>query len=139
MRLFILAAGTWALVACGQSSDRANESVAAQPKKARPPYCFFKDSETKDWKASRDKDGNIVLKGKAFRLDSRYKAVLGPPVVTGNSAEIRPSITVNDTGYGAPDNWWDVSATIPNSAALDTVDVRCGDKTIAALKVAPKS
>jgi len=46
---------------------------------------------------------------------------------------------VNDTGYGAPDNWWEVSATIPNSAALDTVDVRCGEKTIAVLKVAPKS
>lgn len=138
MKRSILMAGTWALAACGQSSDNASERMTARPKKARPPYCFFKDTETKDWKVSRDKDGNIVLKGKAFRLDSRYMAVLGHPVVTGNSAEIRPSITVNDTGYGAPDNWWDLRATIPNSAALDTVDVRCGEKTVAELKVAPK-
>ena len=138
MKRLILMAGTAALCGCGQSNDNATQAAAVHPKKPRPPYCFFKDSETKDWKASRDKDGNIVVKGKAFRLDSRYKAVLLPPVVTGSSAEIRPSITVNDTGFGAPDNWWDLSATLPNSGAVDAVEVRCGDKTVADLKVPPK-
>jgi hypothetical protein len=138
MRKFAFLMSAAALAGCGQSSDSANQTAAVHPKKPRPPYCFFKDSETKDWKASRDKDGNIVVKGKAFRLDSRYKAVLLPPVVTGSSAEIRPSITVNDTGYGAPDNWWDLTATLPSSAALDAVEVRCGEKTVADLKVPPK-
>ena len=58
--------------------------------------------------------------------------------MTGTTAEIAPTIGLNDTGYGAPDNWWDVTATIPNSAAVDTVNVTCGPKTVAALKVAPK-
>jgi hypothetical protein len=130
------------LTGCGRSSDNAaaNQAAAnaAQPKK-KPAYCFFKDSETKGWTASRGKDGNIAVKGKAYREDSRYKAVLGEPTVTGTTAEIAPSITVNDTGYGARENWWDVTATIPNSAGVDTVDVQCGGKTISALKVATKS
>ena len=45
----------------------------------------------------------------------------------------------NDTGYAAPDNWWDMTATIPDSAAVDTVEVKCGDQAVAELKVAPKS
>jgi hypothetical protein len=131
------------LAACGQSADEsaatnsATKSAAAE--KPKPAYCFFKDSETKAWAAKRGKDGNIIVSGKAFRLDSRYKAVLGPPAVTGNAAEIAPTITVNDTAYGAPDNWWDVKATIPNSAAINTVDVKCGSKTLAELKVPPKA
>jgi hypothetical protein len=142
MRTWIFLIGVAAAVAgCGQSSDdaAANQAAAnaAQPKK-KPAYCFFKDSETKGWAASRDKDGNIAVKGEAFRLDSRYRAILGPPVVTGTSAEIAPTIVVNDTAYGAPDNWWGVKATIPNSAAVDTVDVRCGEKTVAEFKVPPK-
>ena len=142
MRKFmILACAAASLGACGQSSDNqaANEAAAnaAQPKK-KVPYCFFKDSETKDWKASRGKDGNIMVSGKAYREDSRYRAVLGEPVVTGTTAEIAPTLQQNDTGYGAPENWWDMTATIPNSASVDTVDVKCGDKTVAELKVAPK-
>ena len=142
MRKFmILACAAASLGACGQSSDNqaANEAAAnaAQPKK-KVPYCFFKDSETKDWKASRGKDGNIIVSGKAYREDSRYRAVLGEPVVTGTAAEIAPTLQQNDTGYGAPENWWDMTATIPNSASVDTVDVKCGDKTVAELKVAPK-
>jgi hypothetical protein len=58
--------------------------------------------------------------------------------VTGPSAEISPTIVVNDTGYGAEDNWWDVKATIPNSVAVETVTVRCGAKAFAELKVPPK-
>ena len=142
MRKFmILACAAASLGACGQSSDNqaANEAAAnaAQPKK-KVPYCFFKDSETKDWKASRGKDRNIIVSGKAYREDSRYRAVLGEPVVTGTTAEIAPTLQQNDTGYGAPENWWDMTATIPNSASVDTVDVKCGDKTVAELKVAPK-
>ncbi|MFL6727906.1 MAG: hypothetical protein ACJ8FS_15530 [Sphingomicrobium sp.] len=139
MRKAMLVIGTAALAACGQSGETSNQAAVAkmQPKK-RPAYCFFKDSETKGWAASRGKDGNITVKGKAYREDPRYKAVLGPPSVTATSAEIAPTIGVNDTGYAAADNWWDVKATIPNSAAIESVIVRCGQKTIADLTVPPK-
>jgi len=139
-RKFLILCAVAALAGCGQSSkDTTNQAApkAAQPKK-KPAYCFFKDSETKAWAASRDKDGNIIVKGKAFRLDPRYKAVLGPSTVIGTTAEIAPTITVNDTGYAAPENWWDVKATIPNSAAIDSVAVRCGEKTVAKLELPPK-
>lgn len=138
----LLVSAAAVLSACGQSDDNqpANQTApnAAQPKK-KAAYCFFKDSETRGWTASRGKDGNIIVKGKAYREDSRYKAVLGQPIVNGTVAEIVPGITVNDTGYGAPANWWDLTTTIPNSAAVDTVDVKCGDKTLAELKVRAKS
>jgi hypothetical protein len=127
------------LVGCGRSDAGAAKPAAdnaAQPKK-KAAYCFFKDGETKDWKASRGKDGNIVVKGKAYRQDSRYKALLGPATVTGTSAELSPTVLTNDTGFGAPDNWWDVSATIPNSAAVTSVTVSCGARTLARLEVPP--
>jgi hypothetical protein len=142
MRRLIIVAGAAALAGCGQSGDDAANEAAANPaaaKKPRPAYCFFKDAETKDWAASRDKDGNIVVKGKAYRSDSRYKALLNPPIVTGTSAEITPTVAQNDTAYGAPDNWWDVSATVPNSTAVETVTVRCGARALAELKVPPKT
>ena len=133
--------GAGALAACGQSTDdqAANQAAAnaAQPKK-KAAYCFFKDQETKSWSAARDKDGNITVKGKAFRSDPRYQALLGPPTVTGTTAEISPTIQQNATGFAAPENWWEVSSTIPNSAAIETVKVSCGAKTLAELKVAPK-
>ena len=121
--------------------DGVTNRVAAnaQPKKKKPSYCFFKDAETKGWAASRGKDGNIVVKGKAYHEDGRYKALLGPAEVTETTAALAPTIAVNDTGYSARDNWWDVSATIPNSAAIDTVNVRCGEKLLAELKVKPKA
>jgi hypothetical protein len=138
---FVLLGAAALLGGCGQSADNlANqaEANAAQPKK-KPAHCFFKDAEMKSWAASRDKDGNVVVKGKAYRSDSRYKALLGPPEVSGTVARIAPTITVNDERYGAPEDWWDVSAAIPNSAAIDTVDVTCGARTIAELKVPLKS
>ena len=143
MRKSLLVIGVAAALAgCGQSdgNQAANQAApnSVQPQKKKVAYCFFKDSETKGWTASRGKDGNITVKGKAYREDSRYKAVLGEPVVTGTKVEIAPSIVVNDTGYAAPDNWWNVTATIPDSAAVDTVDVKCGGSTLAELKVAPK-
>jgi hypothetical protein len=141
IRQSMMLLGAAALAACGQSADNAaaNQAAAnaAQPKK-KPSYCFFKDNETKGWAASRGKDGNIVVKGKAYRSDPRYQALLGPPTVTGNTAEVSPTIQQNGTGYAAPENWWDVTATIPNSAAVDTVTVSCGPKTLAELKVPVK-
>jgi hypothetical protein len=141
IRQSMMLLGAAALAACGQSADNAaaNQAAAnaAQPKK-KPSYCFFKENETKDWAASRGKDGNIVVKGKAYRSDPRYQALLGPPTVTGNTAEVSPTIQQNATGYAAPENWWDVTATIPNSAAVDTVTVSCGPKTLAELKVPVK-
>jgi hypothetical protein len=141
MRKSIMLLGAVTLAACGQSNDEAANLAAAKAaaaKKARPAYCFFKDPDTKAWTAAPDKDGNVVVKGKAYRQDPRYMAVLGQPVVTGTRAEVSPSITVNNTGYGAPDNWWDVSVIIPNSAAVETVAVRCGSKTLAELQVQRK-
>ena len=122
------------LVACGQGADNKSAKAAA-PKKAKTPYCFFKDADTKTWSAKRGKDGNIIVKGKAYRSDPRYKAVLGDPKIEGATAEVRPTISTNDTGFAAADNWWDVSLAIPASGAVDTVDVRCGKKTFAELKV----
>lgn len=136
----ILFAGAAAgLSSCGQSGDNsaatngtANSAAAEAP---RPAYCFFKDSETKGWAAKTDKDGNVVLSGKVYRSDSRYKAVLQPAIVNGTTAEVSPTITVNDTGFGAPGDWWDVSETIPNSQAVATVNVTCGKNTVASLTV----
>jgi len=135
--VILTSAAAATLAACGQSaqsggnnSGTTNQTAAAKP---RPAYCFFKDSETKDWKAKRDKDGIAIISGKVYREDSRYKAVLGPATVNGTAAEISPTLTVNDTGYAAPGDWWDVTARIPNSQAIDTVTVKCGDKTLATL------
>ena len=135
---FFTIAASLALGACGQATDDAATNQAAgspaQPKK-KVPYCFFKDAEMKSWAATRGKDGNIIVTGKAYRSDSRYQAVFSPPEVTGTTAEIRPTIQNNSTGYGAVDNWWDLKSTIPNSAAVETVTVRCGAKAVADLKV----
>ena len=139
MRKFMLLIGAGALAGCGGSDDQATNQVAKAPAKKKAAYCFFKEPDTKAWSAKRDKDGNIVVKGKAYRQDPRYMAVLGPATVTGTSAELSPGITTNNTGFAAEDNWWDVSATIPNSSAIESVTVTCGSKTLADLKVAPKA
>jgi hypothetical protein len=139
MRQLIFAAGAAVLLAsCNKADDAAANQAAAPPKK-KVAHCFFKDSETKGWSASRDKDGNIVVKGKAYRSDSRYQAVLGPPDLSGTAASIAPTITPNTGAFGAEDDWWDVKAMIPNSAAVDTVTVKCGEKTLATLAVKPKA
>lgn len=141
-RSIILFGAAAALCGCGQTNDNnatnpPNNAIAeAKPK---PAYCFFKESETRGWKASVGKDGNVTVKGKAYREDSRYKAVLAPATVTGATAEIAPTITTNDTGYGAQDDWWDVSATIPGSAGVSTVNVVCGARRLATLQVARKA
>jgi hypothetical protein len=137
----ILFCAAASLGACGQSTNEAaaNESAATAAAEApKPAYCFFKDSETKDWKGKVDKDGNVVITGKAYREDSRYKAILSPATISGTAADIAPTITVNDTGYASPDNWWPITATVPNSQSVETVNVKCGDKTLKTIKLARK-
>ena len=137
----ILFCAAASLGACGQSTNDvgANESAAnAAAEAPKPAYCFFKDSETKDWKAKLDKRGNVVITGKAYREDPRYKAILSPAAINGMTADIAPTITVNDTGYASPDNWWPITATIPNSQSVETVNVKCGDKTLKTIKLARK-
>lgn len=139
MRQSIVLAAAF-VAGCNQAADNAAANVTntAAAQKPKPKYCFFKDNETKEWSASRDKDGNIVVKGKAYRADPRYQALLGAAAVTGTAARIAPTIVQNGTGYGAPDNWWDLTATIPNSSAVESVTVECGAKSLAELKVPPK-
>jgi hypothetical protein len=136
MRQFVTVLAAAGLAACGQSADnRAANQAAAAPPREKTPYCFFKDSDAKGWTASTDKAGNVVVKGKLYREDPRYKALLERPKVTGTIAEVWPNIAQNDTGYGAQDNWWDVTLTIPASAAVTKVSVRCGARTFASLDV----
>jgi putative lipoprotein len=138
----LIAAGAASLAACGQSGDdsagNAAANVAAAPNPEKAPYCFFKDAETKGWKASVGKDGNVVVSGKAYRSDSRYIAEIGKIDVAGTTATVRPTVNPNTTGFGATDNWWDVTKTIPGSSAVKTVLVKCGDKTVATLAVPRK-
>jgi hypothetical protein len=134
----ILIGAAAGLAACGSHTENSasNEAQGNSSASAKPAaYCFFKDPETKDWKAKADKDGNVVVTGKALAEDGRYKAVLAPASVSGTSAEIAPTITTNDTGFSAPGNWWSVSATIPNSQSLTSIKVKCGDETLATLTV----
>jgi hypothetical protein len=139
MRKSMILVAATALSACGQSPDggeaqksTANETAAV----AKPaPYCFFKDAETKGWKAKVDKSGNVTVSGQAYREDARYKAMLAPATVSGSDAEVAPTIGPNDTGFAAPGDWWPVSETIPDSHAVTKVTVKCGDETIATLSV----
>lgn len=136
--IVLLSAG---VVACGQSADESSTNAAVKssaPEKPKPAYCFFQDQETKGWAAKRGKDGKVVVSGKAYREDPRYKALLSPATVTGATAEVAPTIAQNDTGFAAPGNWWEVSETIPGSEAVETVAIKCGDKTLATLTVPRK-
>ena len=141
MRKSILLLGAAAVLrpAANRPTSRCRQCRReCRSREATPTYCFFKDAETKDWAAKADKDGNVVVSGKAYREDARYKALLSPATVSGTSAEISPTITANDTGFAAPDNWWDVTQTIPNSQAVTSVKVTCGGKTVATLEVPRK-
>lgn len=143
MRTSIILLGAAAgLASCSPSSEHSvsgnAEANAASPPAQKAAYCFFKDSDTKEWKAKAGKDGNVVVSGKAFAEDARYKALLAPAVIHGAGAEIAPTITTNDTGFAAPGNWWSVSETIPGSEAVTTVTVKCGEETLATLSVPRK-
>ena len=138
MRHFVIVVAAGALAACGQPGNEQAANQATAAPKEKTPYCFFKDSDAKGWAASTDKDGNVVVTGKLYREDPRYKAVLEKPKVEGAVAEVWPNIAQNDTGFAAEDNWWDVKLTIPGSAAVTKVNVRCGAKTFASLDVTRK-
>lgn len=142
MRAKWLIVGTAGLLAsCGQSasdSTAANQAAANAAAKKKPAFCFFKDEEMKGWAATRGKDGNIALKGKAHVKDSRYKAVFGPPEISGDTAIIAPTIVLNDTGFATVDNWWAIKAALPDSAAISKVTINCGAKTVSELTVPAK-
>ncbi|MEO7603329.1 MAG: hypothetical protein ABIS39_08780 [Sphingomicrobium sp.] len=113
------------------AEDAAANQAVVKPKAEKAPHCFFKDEETKDWAVKIAGDSAVVT-GRAFRSDARYKAVLLEPKIAGRTAEIRPSISTNDTGFATEDNWWDLKVSIP-AAAIDMVEVRCGKKVVASL------
>lgn len=139
--LFVIA-GAAAVAACSAGGDTANnsanaaanEAAAAAPK--HPTYCFFPDkTSNKDWVAKTDKDGNVTVTGKAHLDDRRYMAALTQPDVKDSTASVWLTMPQNNTGFGAQGDWWDVSYTIPNSAAVTTVNVMCGSITLATLQV----
>ena len=138
MRRKLLLGAVAALTSCNQEPTAAVENAAANVAASKPKhgtYCFFKDEEAKGWKTSLDPKGNVTVAGKMHVKDARYKAELGQPEVAGTKAELWPTLVVNDTGYASPDSWWDVRFTIPDSAAVTAVAVRCGSKTKADLTV----
>ncbi len=137
-RKLLLLGAVAALTSCNQEPTAAVGNAAANVAASKPKhgtYCFFKDEEAKGWKTSLDPKGNVTVAGKMHVKDARYKAELGQPEVAGTRAELWPTLVVNDTGYASPDSWWDVRFTIPNSAAVTVVAIRCGSKTKAELTV----
>jgi hypothetical protein len=139
--MIAIVAGAAALAGCGQANEAADASAnvakAAAPAK-KVPYCFFKDENSKGWTASPGKDGNVIVKGKGYVADGRYMAGLKPAEIEGSTASLQLAMPQNDTGYSKADGWWDISSTIPQSAAVDTVKVLCGAKTVATLEVKRK-
>jgi len=136
MRWILLVAGAAGIAGCSQSADNqaaANAASNAVEGKKHPTYCFFAEGTTKGWKASRDAKGNVTVTGQAHLEDRRYKASLGDAEVSGTAASLWLTMPVNDTGMGASDNMWDVSATVPDSAAVESVKVMCGKKALADL------
>jgi hypothetical protein len=116
---------------CGKQAEQQSQP---NPKAVvKPPHCFFKDSETKGWKLA-GKGDTLIVTGRAYRSDPRYKTVLLDPVVTGRLAVLRPSIAVNDTGFATIDNWWDLEAKLPRGS-IDRVEIRCGKNLVATLPV----
>lgn len=123
----------------GQDSAAADVTNTAAAKAERPAYCFFTDDHTRGWTASVDDTGNVVVRGEAYAADARYMGKLEKPEVDGTTATVQLGMPQNDTGHASADNWWDVESTIPASAAVQTVNVMCGSKTVASLEVPRKS
>ena len=136
----IIVAGAAVLAGCGQANQPAEASanVASPVPAKKVPYCFFKDENSKGWSASAGKDGNVIVKGKAYVADGRYMGGLKPAEIDGSTASLQLAMPQNDTGHSKVDGWWDVSSTIPDSASVDTVNVLCGAKTVASLEVKRK-
>ena len=139
-KLVVLLCGTLLVGGCNQSATNDSNAAANAAAPARPKvnhYCFFPKDAQRGWTASRDAKGNVVVKGKARVDDVRNKADLGQPEIAGSSAKLWLTLTTNSS-YAAPDNWWDVSFTIPDSAAVDEVTVNCdAERVFADLKVKP--
>jgi hypothetical protein len=138
VRKLLLAGTVAALAGCNQAAENRSENVgtnAAASAPKRPTYCFFTDSATKSWSASRDAAGNVTVKGKALLEDTRYMAALGQAEMSGTNASLWLTMGPNTNAYGAPGNWWDATATIPGSSGVVSVTVMCGTKTVAQLKV----
>ena len=138
-RALLLAGAVAALAGCNQAGENAAGNVgtnAAASAPKHPTYCFFKDSDTKGWSASRDAEGNVTVKGKALLEDTRYMAAVGEPEISGSKARLWLTMGSNTNAYGAPGNWWDATATIPGSSGVEAVTIMCGTKTVAQLKVA---
>lgn len=142
----LLLVGSLLLAGCNQGAPQdnaaANRAAPAKPKVHH--YCFFKKDAQKGWSATRDAKGNVTVKGKAHVEDVRYKADLGQPEVsvTGRGAVATSAklwlTTTTNSSYAAPDNWWDVSFTIPDSAAITSVTVNCdAERVFADLTVPP--
>src|SRR3569833_2678686 len=124
--------GAMLLAACGQSrTEPANDTVkAATPETPKVNHNNNNKKKTqKDWSASRDADGNVVVKGKARVDDVRNKADLGQPEVTGTSAKLWLTVAQN-ASYAAKDYWWDVSFTIPSSGGVTEVTVNCASERV---------
>ena len=142
MKAAILMVAAAALAGCGDSADPAADKAAAAAKAAaakaaapkRPTYCFFKDAATKGWAAKLDPAGNVTVTGKVKLDDRRYRGEFSQSEVTGDKAKAWVTMAPN-TGYAQPDNWWDVSLTIPHSGAVASVTVLCGTKPVAELEV----
>ena len=138
LRSILLAGVTVALAGCGE--NEAGQEIATRAAtntvvaKKHPTYCFFKDAETKGWRASRDRAGNVVVAGKAHVKDARYKAVISETEISGSVATLWLTISQNG-GYAAPENWWDIATTMPASTAVDAVKVQCGKKVVAELSL----
>src|SRR5215213_9945276 len=131
-RSILMLAALIGAASCSQSAEQpaANSAAAntAEPEKKRPTYCFFKNADTKGWAALRDRGGNILVKGQARIADRRYMAALGETEIDGGQARLWLNMAPNTTGLGAADDWWDVSASLPASAAVTSVTVLCGKK-----------
>src|SRR5436305_3956395 len=122
--LLLLAGAVAALAGCNQGGENAAGNVAtnaAASAPKHPTYCFFKDSDTKGWSASRDAAGNVAVKGKALLEDTRYMAAVGEPEISGSKARLWLTMGSNTNAYGAPGNWWDATATIPGSSGVEAV------------------
>jgi hypothetical protein len=129
-----------ALLTAGCDQTASNNNMAgnvamnAVAAVKHPTYCFFKDTETKGWSGSVNAKGDVVVKGKAFRSDPRYRAKFIDQEKTPSSLTLWLAIEQNP-GYASPDNWWSMAETVPDTAGVQTVTVKCGAKTLAELKV----
>lgn len=136
----LMLAAIGALAACGQKPDSeasANATTSTAASSPHPTFCFFKDEETKGWAAKRAANGDLTVSGTAHVKDSRYQATLGAPEISGTTASLWLSINPNSGAFGAIDDWWDVTTTLPGSGAVTGVKVMCGPKALAELTVAP--